>query len=405
MPRVNLTARTLPVLRPDPVRQIDYWDRSLPGFGVRVAPGGRKTFTILYRQDGKVKRFTLGTHPPLSLADARDEATLKLAEIRAKGADPQAERVQARQAPEIDSTFGALARHFLERNATLLRPNTIDAWTRIVRVEILPVFGERESETITRGEIRAFVQGIVERGTPYWANRVFEVVRRVFNWAVEEDLLAASPCVGLRKPGVEQARDRVLTSEEIAQVWRVLDEEGPIGRAVKLLFYTGARRGEVLSMRWRELDLVERLWRIPAARTKNHDTHVVPLSAGAMGVIETLGSTDDKLEWLFPSPTGAGPIWAPQKAAERIRQRSGVAFRLHDIRRTVATGLAALGTPPAIVSAVLGHTPPGPAATQVYNRYAPVREMRVALEAWAAHLAGVVSGEARRASVVPLLRR
>ena len=402
MPRLNLTARTLAVLRPDATRQVDYWDRSLPGFGVRVSPGGRKTFTILYRQAGRVRRYTLGTHPPVSLANARDEARLRLAEIHTKGADPQAARLQARQ-PLEDRTFGGLARYFLERQAPRLRPNTLDAWTRITRVEIIPAFGEREATSIKRSEIRAFVQGIVERGTPYWANRVFEVVRRIFNWAVEEDLLEASPCVGLKKPGVELARDRVLTAEEIARVWRVLDQEGPVGQAVKLLFYTGARRGEVLSLRWSELDLGERLWRIPAARSKNRDTHVIPLSSGAIGVLEGLASKESI--WAFPSPRGDAAIWSPQKAAERIRTSSGVAFRLHDIRRTVATGLAALGTPSAIVSAVLGHTPPGPAATLIYNRYTPVREMRSALEAWAAHLAGILSGEPRRGDVVPLLRR
>ncbi len=388
MPRTTLTARTLAVLQPDPARQVDYWDRSLPGFGIRVSPGGRKTFTILYRQGGKVKRYTLGTHPPVALADARDEARLRLAEIHTKGADPQAVRIEERQ-PLDDDTFGGLTGHFLERQAARLRPNTLDAWTRIVRVEIIPAFGERKAASIKRGEIRAFVQGIVERGTPYWANRVFEVVRRVFNWAVEEDLLEASPCVGLKKPGVEQARDRVLTADEIAQVWSVLDDEGPVGQALKLLFYTGARRGEVLSLRWSELDLAERLWRIPAARSKNRDTHVIPLSTGALRVLDGLGDAHSK--WVFPSPRGDAAIGSPQKAAERIRARSGVAFRLHDIRRTAATGLASLGTPPAIVSAVLGHTPPGPAATLIYNRYTPVREMRAALEAWAAHLAGLIS--------------
>jgi integrase len=219
---------------------------------------------------------------------------------------------------------------------------------------------------------------------------VYEVVRRVFNWAVEEDILPASPCIGLKKPGVEEARDRVLSTEEIARVWPVLENVGPIGHAMRLLFYTGARRGEVLSMRWDELDLAEGLWRVPLARTKNKQPHVVPLSRPALAVLERFEGRSD---WVFASPTRRGPIWSPQKAAERIRAKSRVDFRIHDIRRTVATSLAAAGTPSAVVSAILGHSPPGPVASQIYNRYSPIAEMRGALDGWARRLEQIATGE------------
>jgi len=118
----------------------------------------------------------------------------------------------------------------------------------------------------------------------------------VFTWAVSEDLVISTPCLGLRTPTPERPRERVLSCDEIRAVWSVLEPEDVIGEAVRLVFYTAARRREVLDARWTEVDLAERLWRLPGTRTKNRQPHAVPLSAGAVAVLTRLRAVSGDTE-------------------------------------------------------------------------------------------------------------
>jgi integrase len=250
----------------------------------------------------------------------------------------------------------------------------------------------------TRRDVRDLVEGLAEEH-PYWANRVFEVIRRVFSWALEKDLLAASPCVGLKKPGGESARDRVLSSDEIRSVWAALAGEGMVGDAIRLLFYTAARPREVLQASWPELDLEERIWRIPSDRMKGRQPHTVPLSTSAMAVLLGLGQQAGS-QWLFPSPTTTGPLVTAAKALRRIRQRTSVSFQLRDIRRTVRTRLREMGILQDVSEAILSHA--SPRLVRTYDRYQPIPEMRAALEAWGARLQDILAGEVPRAQMGPV---
>ncbi|PYQ00691.1 MAG: hypothetical protein DMF82_21375 [Acidobacteria bacterium] len=401
---VKLTARNIATLPGQSDRRVDYVDAILPGFTLRVSPSGSRTFAVRYFLNGKVQRYTIGPTPPLSLAVARDLARRVLADVT-KGADPQREKVAARQKRTQGlMTLGSLCERFLSEGKNKdnlpLRPSTLYNWHNIVKAEIEPAFGSRRPEEITRREVRTFVETIAEQ-RPYWANRVFELLRRVFSWAVESELLAASPCVGLKKPGGEKPRDRVLSSDEIRCVWAALGN-GVFAEAVRLLFLTAARPREVLNARWAEVDLEDRFWRIPSARMKNREPHVVPLSKGAMAILERLGTPAASGEWLFPSPVGAGPLVAIAKQVHRIRKRAGVSFQLRDVRRTVRTRLREMGVSQDVSEAILSHAPPR--IIRTYDRYQPVPEMSAALEAWSARLERIVAGEKRRAVVVPLAR-
>lgn len=150
------------------------------------------------------------------------------------------------------------------------------------------------------------------------------------------------------------------------------------------------------------MDLEERFWRIPSARMKNREPHVVPLSTGAMAVLVRLKLATGGLEWLFPSPVSAGSLVAVAKHIQRIRRRTAVSFQLRDVRRTVKTRLREMGVSQDVSEAILSHAPPR--IIRTYDRYEPVPEMRAALEAWSARLEEIVSGETRRAVVVPLAR-
>jgi integrase len=399
---MKLTARNIFTLPARGDTRVDYVDEILPGFGLRVSPTGTRAFTVTYSQNGKVRRYTIGRTPPLSLADARDIARRIQADA-VKGADPQAEKIAARKKLSQGMlSFGELCERFLSEAKTRdnlpLRPTTLYNWRNIVKAEILPALGGWAPEDITRRDVRDLVEGLAEEH-PYWANRVFEVIRRVFSWALEKELLAASPCVGLKKPGGEKARDRVLSSEEIRSVWAGLENEARVGDAIRLLFYTAARPREMLQASWPELDLEERMWRVPSDRMKGRQPHSVPLSTSAMAILFGLGPGAGS-QWLFPSPTTTGRLVTVAKALRRIRQRTGVSFQLRDIRRTVRTRLREMGVLQDVSEAILSHTPPR--LVRTYDRYEPIPEMRAALEAWGARLHGILAGEVPRAEMGPV---
>ncbi len=399
MPVVKLAARTVMALPVPETGRVEYVDDSLPGFGLRITAADVRTFIVRYHWDGKPRRFTIGRTPPLSLADAREIARRVLAET-VRGEDPQAKKMAAREKRQKAQTFGALCERFLteaKRKDNLpLRESTLYNWRNIARAEILPALGKHPPEEITRRQIRAFIEELAV-GRPYWANRAFELVRRVFSWAVERDLVAASPCVGLRKPGGEHPRDRVLSSAEIRAVWGALDQ-GLFGEVVRLLFYTAARPREILRARWVEIDREDRIWRLPASRMKNREPHVVPLSTGMMTVLDRLRTAHPEAEYLIPSPTREGPWVATAMPTARLRERAGVEFQLRDIRRTVRTRLREMGTSQDVSEAILSHA--RPRLIRTYDRYEPVPEMRAALEAWSARLEAILSGTTER-KVIP----
>jgi integrase len=405
VPRVKLTARNVATLPAVGDVRTDYMDADLTGFALRVSPSGARTYAVVYRNgDGAQRRFTIGDARRLSLADARDIARRVLADV-VKGKDPQDEklstRVAARRRREAP-TFAALAQRFLDESAGRLRPNTLNAWRWILRSEIAPSLGRLRPDQVRRADVREVIERIAS-DRPTYANRVFELVRRVFSWAVEKDVLETSPCVGLKKPAPEGKRDRVLSADELRRVWAAAEAEGMIGQAVKLLLLTGTRRDEVLGARWDEFDFDARLWRLPASRSKTAERRTLPLSSGALAVLETLRGTTRSSTWLFPSPRTSGPLRLVAKAQKRLLAQSRTSgWVWHDLRRTVRTRLAEMGVAPHIAQAILGHALPRIEGT--YNRYEPVPEMRAALEAWSDRLSSLLAGQTRRAQVIPLAR-
>ena len=249
MPSIAFTARTISGLRPS-ATQVDYWDDRLPGFGLRVSPGGRKTWILWYRVRGRGRRLTLGTHLALSLADARGHAREALREV-SLGHDPATDR---RAAPRAD-TVDALAAEYLERHA---KPNkrTWKEDDRILRSEVLPRWRHQAVADIRRRDVRELVEAIADRGAPVMANRVLALVRKMFNFAVEREWLEANPAGMVRRPSPERRRDRVLTEQEIRTFWKAVEKEPPtVAAAFQLRLVTAQRGGEVVNMRWEEVDL------------------------------------------------------------------------------------------------------------------------------------------------------
>lgn len=401
MPAVRLTSRNVPTLQAKDGRRTDYFDDVVAGFCLRVSPNDVRTYAMWYRVNGEARRYTIGRAEAVDLADARHRAREILADAKLYGKDATEERRDARRKAERGEDFASLAQRFLERHGPNLRPRSLAEVERTLRVDVFPALGELRPQDITRGDIRTLMWKIADRA-PTQANRTFAAIRRVFSWAVGEDLLTLSPCVGLKMPTKEHPRDRIYSNDEIRAIFSaVADTE--LAQLVPLIFFTGVRSEEARSARWSELDLESKLWTIPSEKSKNHKSHPVPLSDGALRVLGKI-QRGAKNDHLFPALTKTGFMDHPQKAIVLVRKTSNVAdFRLHDVRRTVATRLAELGTLDAIVEAVLGHT--ATKLKRTYNRYQPVREMRSALQAWSTGLERIVEGRADEgAKVLPMAR-
>jgi integrase len=224
-----------------------------------------------------------------------------------------------------------------------------------------------------------------------------KVVKSFFNWCVGRAIVERSPCEGIRVPTVERARDRVLTDRELAAIIRVAHQlGGPYGAIVEVLALTGQRRDEVARMSWDEVDLDRRVWKLPGARTKNDKPHIVQLSDPAVVVI---GAQPRSSRFVF-SRNGVAPIGDFSSQKRRLDDLCGISqWRLHDLRRTMVSGMASLGVAPHIADKILNHvggTISGVAA--VYQRHEFLKERRDALERWGAHVVGLL----RESEVVEL---
>lgn len=257
----------------------------------------------------------------------------------------------------------------------------------LLRNHLAQELGNKPIVAVTKSDVLRLLDAVRDRGMAQGANRLLAHTKRFFGWCAERDLIELSPAAGIRPPLKEKARDRVLTEDEIVRVWQAACTLGfPFGLAVQLLLLTGQRRDEVSHMRWSELDLDNGSWTIPAERNKSGRMHVVPLSALALSILGSAPRSDDYVFW-GRSPEIAINGWSRTK--ERLDQLSGVSeWRLHDLRRTAATGMARLGFDPHIVERVLNHatSTAGPLA-RVYQRYAYEDEKRAALDSWSAEVA------------------
>ncbi len=397
--RTFRTIRSLEAIKLPSSGRIECWDEDVKGLGIRVAASGRMTWVLMYRVRGdkRLRRATLGTYPILTLADARDQARDDL-RAAVKGRDPAAERKSERQA----ETFGELAEDYIKRYAKKHKRSWFKDRQALDR-DLLPRFRHRKAANIKRREVITLLEEIAGRGAPVGANRTLEIIRRIYNWGIEQEIVTVNPCQRIKKVGVERRRERVLSDDEIRAVWAAFGDETPGMRDLfKLRFLTAQRPGEVSRMRWEDIDMASASWTIPSEFSKNGLSHRVPLSPPAIEVLRGIKGQKNDGGWVFPSPTGKGPLRAVWRAMRNIREQSGVEFVPHDLRRTGATRMTGdLGIARLTVAKVLNHVETGVTAT--YDRHAYDREKRQALDAWGRRLEEIISGmPATDIVVVPL---
>jgi integrase len=409
MPTAKLTALAVANAKPPARGRIEYWDAALPGFGLRVTHKGAKSWTVLFRAQGKLRRLTIGHYPALSLADARAGAREALLEV-AKGVDPGAEKIEERQR-ETASLFENVIAEFVERHC---KPNN-RGWKRQdrdLRREFLPAWRGRTIASITRSDIIGALDKIADRTSARRANRYLALLKKLFSWAAERGYVEASPAAVVKPPGREVSRDRVLADDEIRLVWRACERAGyPFGDLFRLLVATGQRLGEVAAMTWPSVDLVGKMWTVPAELAKNGIANEVPLAPLAITILEGIEAhaRDRSTGWVFPAANGSGkPVSGFSRAKANLDKALAAdghllaAWRAHDLRRSAASGMARLGIAPHVIERVLNHTSgqiSGVAAT--YNRFGYLPEKRHALETWAAHVERLLDPTAGD-NVVPL---
>jgi integrase len=234
---------------------------------------------------------------------------------------------------------------------------------------------------ITRPEVILLLQRIADRPAKIMSNRVHALISKIFNFGIQRGLAEQNPAHLVAKVGKERERERTLSADEICAVWSVLESEPrPFQVMFKLSLLTGQRPSEVREMPLSELDLKAGWWTIPGVRTKNHKTHRVPLTDEVRALLESMSTGSEASEFVFAGRFGTGPLSSTRKPLRRIVARSGVKFTVHDLRRTVGTGLAELGFDRGVRDKVLNHTEPG--VDRIYDRYSYDREKRDALTKW-----------------------
>jgi len=384
---MKITDRQIKALKPKRERY-EVWETNGKGFGVRVAPTGRKSFIFLYRFRGTSRRMTFGNYPELSLADAH-AAHATARQLLERGTDPgtveQDEKEESRRTP----TVKRLAAEYIEKYAKP-RKRSWKEDERILNKDVVPRWGKRKAQEITRRDIILLLDEIVERGASIQANRTLAAIRKMYAFAMGRGVLDSSPCVAIPSPSKENRRDRVLNETEIKTFWDKLDTakmERPTALALRLQLITAQRKGEVAGAEWTDFDLKNGWWTIPAEKAKNGIPHRVPLSRLAMEILGELKDLSGESPWLFPSPRDGQHI-AETSVDHAVRvnaEHFGIDhFTPHDLRRTSASMMTASGIQRLTVSKVLNHVETG--ITSVYDRHSYDKEKRSALRSWGSKL-------------------
>lgn len=396
----RLTNQTILALKGQEKRYDVPDEGGVPGLSIRVTPTGRKTWTFRYRTHlGKQRRITLGqfgNKTGVSLKEARDRARGILADV-SKGEDPAKEKQDARKSEQARDirTFEDLWLSYREGQGKAKRSAEYEneLWTKKVN----PTLGALDINELSKARINRLIRSIGDggNGRPTTANRTHALMRQILNHGVALDYLTASPMAGLKMPYAENPRDKFLTDKEVATFWREIDGVSnlspPVKIALKLSLLTGQRRAEVAHMTQQELNLPEKMWSLPKERTKNKRPHDVPLSDLAIELIQEAIAHAGYSDYIFPSATNkAKPI--SEKALTRAWSRARKQLelddiRLHDFRRTCATGLQKLGVRLEVTEAILNHKSGSVSGiVAVYQRHDWKDEKREALDAWAGHL-------------------
>jgi integrase len=353
---------------------------------VKVTPKGRKVFLVMYRLAGagsRLRKYTIGPYGRVTLPMAKAQAQ-KIFAARLDGRDPADEKRQSRRRLVIDRVDD-LVETFIREHVAMI--GTSRRITSLLQRDVIPYWGAKSIHEIKKRDVSDLISLIAQRNA-HASHRLLKTLKTFFRWCVGRAVIDFSPAEGISSPYREVSRDRVLTDQELAAV--ILSARRmppPYGLIVEFLALTGQRREEVAQLKSDELDDKTRTWTIPGSRTKNKRAHIVHLSEPAWKVIEACSGEP----YVFGTATGKR-FQRFGKEKRELDKLCGVAgWRIHDLRRTIVSGMARLGIPPHVADKILNHqarTISGVAA--VYQRHDFLAERKDALDRWGAHVEQIV---------------
>jgi integrase len=389
-------------IKPPVAGAVDYFDDLTPGLSLRVTSKDVRTWTVFYRdRNARQKRLTLGRYPAVKLVDARELARDAQRNV-AHGGDPVVEKRTAREV----LTFGKLAEKYIADHAKLNKKSWEED-ERQLNSDLLPKWKARPATDIRSEDLLNILNAKVRNGSPVAANRLRALVSRIFTFGADQRLVPATtnPVIGVKKPTKEASRDRVLSDDEIRRIWDACDSQNPYVCAwFRLRLVTAQRGGELLQMRWQDIDETSHFWSIPAEFVKNKQAHRIHLNELAQKVLKTV-PRDDKAVWVFPrsfmgdykhvgrrlAQSTRANIVAEVKSAPGERDKADI--RGHDLRRTAASLMASGGVPRFVISRILNHSEEKD-ITSVYDRYGYDAEKKAAMEFWNRQLGAILKGKA-----------
>jgi integrase len=348
------------------------WDTACMGFGARKQIKGVHYY-LRYRHDGSQRMHSIGRHgSPWTPDTARNEAR-RLLGIVATGLDPCAQALAG-------EGFATAIDRYLERKRAVLKPRSFEDIERYLRKSAAP-FHSLRLEEVDRRKVAALLGQIETNSGPVSRNRARSALSSFFSWCVSEGLQELNPVTGTAKAIQNGSRERVLTTEELRQLWRTLPQIN-VGFAdiIRLLLLTGARRNEIGKLTWSEIDFKRGMIVLGPERTKNRRQFELPLSTQALAILERQPRRNST-EFVF---TDKGfQDW--DRAKQRLDNRLGIAeYHLHDLRRSAATMLAELGVQPSVIELALNHVSGSRAGVAgIYNRSKQTDAVREGLQRWA----------------------
>jgi integrase len=392
-----ITHRFVESVRPRATRT-EYPDAGCPGLYLIVQPRtGARSWAFRFRHNGVNGKKTLGRAGDggLSLAAARAAAAAHRHRLETHPDVTPVTVVTGGSGGGGDKIETAVAA-FLELHARRKnRASTARHTESIFNGIVLPAWRGRTISSIRRRDVIELVEGVAARGRGCRANRTLTALSKLFNWLVARDALASSPVTGVERPYKEEARTRILGDDELRALWLACGHDGALGQAVRMLILTGTRRNEVGHMRWLEIDEERRLWTLPAARTKNAREHAIPLSSQAWALIEARPQFAG-CPFVF-SADGKGPVNNWDKVKHRISAKAGISantWRLHDLRRSCASGMQRLGISVPVIEKALNHiSGTFRGIVGVYQTHDYADEVGIALQRWADRVEEIFGGK------------
>jgi integrase len=359
--RPRLTDALVKRLQPPEQGSRITYDPVVPGFGIRVTAAGSRSYILNYRtRSGRERRFTIGESSSWATVAARDKAR-ELKRLIDDGGDPLAEIEADRAAPTVADLIDRFEAEHLPRK----RPGTAADYRRMLDKHVRPFFGNhtKVAEVTLDDHIDPLHRKISKAGYLRRANTVVAVCSKMFSLAVRWGMRDTNPCKGIERHA-ETKRKRYVQGEELARLLEALDQHRDQSTATifRMLLLTGARRGEVLTMRWADLDLEAGRWTKPAATTKQRTEHEIPLSAPARQLLSEIRSAQTGKgrvlgEFVFPGNGSSEHIVCLQRAWANITKAAGITgLRVHDLRHSFASQLVSGGASLPLIGALLGHT-------------------------------------------------